>query len=463
MNRITPAVIIALCFVMITCSVEQDNIMVEDTDSKLLFTKALEAGREDDPFFVTLEDIDAYVNTLVMSGKRGKEDVLGILPYGQDEDICSYVVSYTDGWEMISSDKRGPIFLAKSDVGSFEQAISADNVRIWIECLMQDISVRRRLEEEYGRTITEETKLREEESIKFWQVINPNNPLNVFLVPTKVYDGPVITLPDGHWELFSTVYTPVYTDTIGHLCEKKWNQGDPYNLFCPPAVLVTGNCPAGCVAIAGAQMLKYLHNKLGTPVAAPTSLTFWGEGDDYSPNAWNLMETNDTIAAMLIRDVGHKVGMFYFFDGSSASTENLVDYVLQPYGIESTYSNYNSWTALMSLSNEMPVIVSAYRESDFIPNGRAFIIDKCVYDICTVTSTYYWVWDPHTIPLPEFDDSISVSQSIVYTNIGMNWGWATNEDDLLFSPSGTWEVLVTPPDPYHYDYDRKMIHNFRAL
>lgn len=463
MKTFTPTVILALCLTTASCSVEQNNPLVDGTESKIMLTKTFWIGHEEDPFFVTPEDVEAYINTLVMSGNRGKEEVLGILPYGQDEDICSYVISYTDGWEMISSDKRGPIFLAKSDVGSFEQAISADYVRIWIECLMQDITVRRRLKDQYGRIITEETKQREEESIRFWQVINPNNPLNEFLVPTKVWDGPEITFPDGRWELFSTVYTTVYTDSIGHLCEKKWHQDYPYNMFCPPAVLDTGKCPAGCVAVAGAQMLKYLHDNLGTPASAPTSLTIWGGGDGYSPNAWNLMETNDTIAAMPIRDVGHKVGMFYLFDGSSASTEDLVDNVLQPYGIESTYSNYVPGKVTMSLANEMPVIVSAYRESGFIPHGHSFVIDKCIYDICTVTSTYYWVWNPHNVPMPEHGDSISVSQAIVYTHIGMNWGWATDDDDLLFSPSGTWEVLVTPPDPYHYDYDRKMIHDFREL
>jgi len=463
MKNNTKIIIIALGVLVFSCSVEQRDCQVnKDSASAFLLTKGAEVGA-DSPYFVTPEDIEAYVNMLVMSGTRSKDEVVGVLPYSKDGEICSYVISYTDGWEMISSDKRGPIFLAKSDVDSFEEAISAEYIRIWIETLLQDISVRRGLEEQYGRTISEEAKIREEESIKFWQVINPNNPLNEFLVPTKVYDGPIITLPDGHWELFSTVYTPLHTESIGHLCERKWHQNDPYNMFCPPAVLDTGKCPAGCVAIAGAQMLKYLHDKIGTPVSAPTSLTFWGGGNNYSPNAWNLMATDSTIAAMLIRDVGHKVGTFYWYDGSGANTEDLVEEVFQPYGIESTYSSYNSWTALMSLSNEMPVIVGAYRESDPLPGGHAFIIDKCVYNISSVTSTYHWIWDPHTVPVPELDDSISVSQSIVYTHIGMNWGWDTDDDNLLFSPSGSWEVLVNPPDPYHYDYDREMIYNFRAL
>lgn len=465
----------ALCITTISCFRESDNSYLnEESVSSILFTKVsgVEYG-DNDPFFVTAEDMDAYVNMLIVSGNRKKEEVLAVTPYGENGDISFYVVSFTEGWEMISSDKRGPIFLAKSDEGSFEEAISADYIRVWIGSLMQDITVRRMLEKEYGRTLSEEAQSHEDECVGFWQVINPNNLSSPFGPPTKMDPGlPVITLPDGHWELFSTVYTPTHEETVGHLCQTSWGQTYPYNMFCPPDLLDTVNCRAGCVAVSGAQMLKYLHDYLGTPVSAPMSLTIWGGGSNYSPNAWTLMQTDSTYIAMLIRDVGHKVGMIYGHRGSSANTSALVDNVFEPYGIGSTYGDYNVAQLYNSIRNDMPVIARADGKVEEIlgvpiySKGHSFIIDKCVYNISSITSTYHWIWDPHTVPVPELDDSISVSHSIVYTHIGMNWGWKGTHDELLFSPSGSWEILdysEIPPDTLLFDYERKMIHGFNVL
>lgn len=122
--------------------------------------------------------------------------------------------------------------------------------------------------------------------------------------------------------------------------------------------------------------------------------------------------------------------------------------------------------------NRMPVIVGAYGEQNNVlgfninSRGHAFIVDKCIIADCTVTSTFHWVWNPHTMPLPEHEDSISVTGALVFEQIGMNWGWNSDEDDLLFSSMGSWEVDLGDasfPDVVHFDYEREMISGFNAL
>lgn len=462
-------VLFFVLFLALSCSKEPFLQVEHSDDSYQCFTKvSIADGGSSDPYFVTMDDINAYVTMLIKSGYKREEDVLDIMPMGNEGEVSFYVVSYSSGWEIISSDMRGPVFLAKSDSESFEESFNADYVKIWIGSLAQDIYVRRCLDKIPERAKSEEVKLLEKECIDFWKAINPNHIVDYTIEPTTKMDPglPIITLPTGHWELASTVYSAYQRDTIGHLCQKKWNQGDPYNYYCPPAVFQSGNCPAGCVAIAGSQMLKFLHDKTGVPISAPLNVDNWGCGYNYSPDAWGLMENNDTIAAALIRDVGHKVGMFYWYDGSGANTEDLVEDVFLPYGVYSTYGNYNHSILTSSLMNSMPVIVSAFGEQDSIfgininSKGHAFIVDKCITADCTVTSTFHWVWDPHITPLPELEDSISVSGALVFEHIGMNWGWNSDDDDLLFSSMGSWEIVLedaSSPDIVHFDYERKMI------
>ena len=53
--------------------------------------------------------------------------------------------------------------------------------------------------------------------------------------------------------------------TSDHLIKTNWGQKDPWNSSVPFVDGSTAKCVAGCVAISGAQMMYFLHNKLGVP------------------------------------------------------------------------------------------------------------------------------------------------------------------------------------------------------
>lgn len=60
---------------------------------------------------------------------------------------------------------------------------------------------------------------------------------------------------DGHWVANITTITEI-VDTVPHLTNTRWYQGDPYNKYCPLKSDGSGKrAPAGCVAIAAAQMI----------------------------------------------------------------------------------------------------------------------------------------------------------------------------------------------------------------
>lgn len=472
-----PFLIMLLPLIALSCS--NNELSVEDMDSvQVVPTKMLNSRTTElDPLFVTPEDINAYVEFLIVSGERKTEDIIGVTPYQAEDEVCFYVISFTDGWQMISSDKRGPVFLAESEHGSFEEVFAKDYLRLWMCTITQDIIIRRKLEDEYNKQISEEIARKELKCVDFWHSINPNSQSGEDFIMTKNNPGEIILLPDGHWELISATYDTIYGE-IGHLISTHWHQHFPYNIYCPPksAPGTLDKCPAGCVAVAGAQMLVFLHDTLGVPEVSPTIINYSGSQcviSGYSSSAWLYMDDPySDIPSILVRDVGARVGMSYSDNSSTASTADLVDEVFYPYGISSTYQDYSLAFLQSSVANrKMPIIVRANGtvEYDFwgfpsYSNGHSFIVDNYKYYVIETTGTYRWIWDPHMQPLPMVDDTVMVTYSSpVYAYIQMNWGWGDiDDDDIYFVPSGSWEI-INGDDVLHFDYNRALVYIYGAL
>lgn len=52
-----------------------------------------------------------------------KKEIVSINPVTFDRDTAYYVLQYSEGWEVVSADKRGPIILAFSDTGDYDSMI----------------------------------------------------------------------------------------------------------------------------------------------------------------------------------------------------------------------------------------------------------------------------------------------------------------------------------------------------
>ena len=394
-----------------------------------------------------------------------------------ENDTLLYVYSKPEGgWTIYSSDTRVPAIVAQSDEGTYEDIMKNENAKIWIESIAEDMRIIKSLDDDilnFSKEDIERNKL-------FWTSISsPDTFVKQLLKQnsTRIPDDPFI--PEGHWVLMcSTTYSQVY-DSISRQTTTDWHQNYPYNVYCPYLLDNVYHAPAGCVAIAGAQMLYFLHSQFGVPETAPSSATINSNINDY-PNydwlqynynatIWNTMNSNySTDAAPLIADVGRRVGMLYGTNNSSAYTSDLVDNVFAPYGISCTYSDYNVSNLKSSLLSGIPVLLSAqaYDPTNLYNTiGHCFITDRYKRTRTVTEIHYQWVWNAlpeESGPLPMIPDKVEYTYSSPEISmIGMNWGGGNNPPGEWFSLTGDWYKIIDNI-PYNFNISRHMIYDFHV-
>jgi len=89
----------------------------------------------DGSLFVTIDDINDYVYFVSLQDESAgtKKEIVSINPVTFDRDTAYYVLQYSEGWEVVSADKRGPIILAFSDTGDYDSIISHESVDLWMK------------------------------------------------------------------------------------------------------------------------------------------------------------------------------------------------------------------------------------------------------------------------------------------------------------------------------------------
>lgn len=438
-------------------------------DNSLKMTKDKETPTAQDNV-VSFEDIYSFIS------KEGSTKGVIIAdckiePYiGTSFDTLMYVINYgrKKGWVVLSSDKRTPAILAEGDKGSF--VLNGDNpgLRLWMQGVAEDMyTIRHSKDEELTFSAREI-----EENRSFWT----NEPI-------RIIDPPIIDDEGGHWEVTTTSSTQVY-DTLGHMVPQ-WDQWAPYNKYCPLSSDGSGNrAPAGCVAIAGAQVLYYLNKTISAPEYMYSSASCTGNTNNFYQNfsnatttVWsNMMENYDDTPyrsceeSILIAYVGSRVWMEYGDDGSSANDADLPSRVFYANGINCSRASYDESTVRSSLLSSMPVIVGAY--SAMIPlfgwgTGHTFVIDGYKRTRTQYHSEYVWVPDdPSTFydPTNQYASYyVNTYSAPAMTGIKINWGWwsqwVNHENDGWYTLTGGWHVNNNNGGS-NYNYYRTMIYGF---
>lgn len=204
---------------------------------------------------------------------------------------------------------------------------------------------------------------------------------------------------------------------VYHYCEipVKWGQAYPFNanvpILCPNASpQYHGKAPAGCVAIAVAQVMAY-H-------AQPSSFN------------WNLLLGSTYIgenapnnvcieAAKLAADIGVKVDMLYDCDGSGSYIANA-RVALGRYGYRSDpVYNYNTQWILSSIDNDWPVLLGG--DDGYV--GHLWVVDA---------------------------RRSSTINGVPQNWLQMNWGWYGSCDG--------WFYCYEPPvfDTGSYEFNRNL-------
>lgn len=503
MKKLRLLILLCVALFSVACSYNElpDNLQpaatLEDKITLNIETRAetYKGEQLDQKYFVTAADLENFVNFRRTESKRFGFSVKEVKSYGFDSSqTLFYILNYDKGWEVVAADKRVQPTLAHGDEGTFTMDTDNEPMKFWMNMLADGVLQTRR-DHEYGNSgggvstasttstnTTNSTLSAQNDNVDFWDSISSDEATRPGgLIPTP---GPMQPV-DGLYTYTIDTEIVTKTYTYGPYLVTKWGQSSPWNKFCPLKTDDSGErAPAGCVAVAGAQMMYYLkHHFEMDDIYAPATATCSGTINDYqrefanfSTSTWNSMATrqwelpitNRDITAAFIGYIGGLSEVTYGNDGSGASMNDLSEHVFNFYGIShSQNSDYDSDIIIENIKNELPVVISGY--TSLLPtSGHAWIVDGYEKQVRETTS-YIAVFDsPQTEPFLAMLDKedanlITTNTQILSETLSMNWGWSGFLDGSYSTIPEEWipESEEVDEDALLYNYWIELFYNFR--
>lgn len=345
----------------------------------------------------------------------------------EDRDTVMYIVNYTDGWEILSGDRRLPIVLISCDHGSISERALTDNP------LTKDFynSLKMMIASDSLDSVAE------------------NHPFS-HTWETLLRDP----IPD-QWILVQTDTVNVIDEIQEHLTETKWGQGPPWNERAPKVNYPSGSnerCVTGCGPVAIAQLLYYLHNSIGKPpkaygdsnvttvIPSPTL----GQGtvqiqDNeitlYSPTylsaVWDLMPLSATdtsnyfkSVSTLMVEIGYYAEAVYSKNSTSTNLFKLKTALSSHFHIECDSSSFSQGIAYNQvMQNQEPVVLSLSfytpdpsDSTNVIRHGHDVLIDACKYNVQLVNKKYAVIsWNGV--------EYVYRQENLENMKFGINWGY----------------------------------------
>ena len=362
-----------------------------------------------------------------------------------------YIVDYTNGWDLISTDHRVPMIIASSEIGYFDK--NDVNMPPAFKAYLNGVA-----EELYQ---VKHTDNKEGATYGLWQTVSIQND-EVDLKKIEIAPHAINLKPgSGHWELIETSEPELTVSIVNKLTVTKWNQVNPWNTCIPYSIEnPTIKGPAGCVAIAIGQYLYFLHYKYNKPSSTVTAATYNASTNQYtysgnSTTVWDEMALNSSGSnaakektAIFIGYVGQCVNMEYHEAYGETNYTKSLSFINSQTGDNYYVTSIDYNYVENELNAGHPVLASAYGDDN---NGHAFIIDAKEKRTITVTSRYGWVGtDNLGNDSNERDPEGNITgYSFFYENesqtasmsFKMNWGGGSY-DEVLFgaSDSNDWNV-----------------------
>lgn len=209
--------------------------------------------------------------------------------------------------------------------------------------------------------------------------------------------------------------------------------------------------PAGCVAVAMGQIMKYYNH--------PNIYNINSMPNVVNNLNWNTNEAKNI--ARLMKDIGEKVNMNYSCNSSGASSQTARNAFVNNYSYNaSNLSPINKSVLIQNLKTLKPVYLRGCREKKIVCTPKKVIgkwtIGKTKY---AYTQCHAWVADGcEEINITrEFEDG-STYTSTMTNYISMNWGWGGSDNGFyhyLTIDDSVWGNIA------HIDfiYEQKMIAN----
>lgn len=476
-NRFHYSLFAFVILFFLSCSQEYGSFHEEIGNNIIKHTSTTKVLGETINYSVSIKDAYKYASSYRLY--TGFE----IEPIVYKEDTLMYVCNHSDGWMIISGDKRLQPVIATGNAKRFDVDNLPDGIRVWLDSYAEDI---------YNCKNNKEPI--ENENTLFWEMFLSSKDLLYYQTKSG---------PEMKW--YAIDYGPYVsststTDIVPHLVSVKWGQESPWNSKCPIDASNGNRCVLGCAAVAVSQLLHYTNTYLGRPTRlyhtincsidtiynATTNIGFSRSNLHSISSRWDDMALNKygsssgiEYAEDLMLDVGNRFAMKYSSSGSSTSIPAHLSDLRDYYDLNCSSGNYSSSTVMTSLNNSMPVLITAFSERGGFLNlgyrrGHGWLIDG----IRRVTKNCYFIrqfeyselWPHYTEVYDSFDEITSVygitdpNQSVIvreYTSSNdyllMNWGYNGEWDDDLFSP---YENANWPANNGNHQYQRKIFYGF---
>jgi hypothetical protein len=362
-----------------------------------------------------------------------------------------YIFNFTpSGFVLTSADIRNEPIIGYSNEGGFY--LEEEEMPEALVCNLAETMI-------FNRWLRDTISI-DEDSDSERQKIGSNNATNWLteLQRIQVYwqikisdDRPIFIDPcaTAHRTLISTEIV----DELNYYCKTKWGQYEPYNYFAP------NHYPAGCVAVAVAQIMKF-HRY-------PTSTFNWSIMPDVCYSSYTNTSAGDWEVARLIKDVGDKVDMNYAANGSSSNIYKARKALVREYDYSSS-ADVDNWD-YSKIVNEIkkdkhPLYVRGDGTKEVIidwgwlhyskySNGHAYIIDG----ITNFVKTYTYICSGE-------EKTCSNTYELLHYNFGWggfyNWWYSNAIRDLNDGSYEDWDYIREQVFP-NFRYNKKCIYNIK--
>lgn len=238
--------------------------------------------------------------------------------------------------------------------------------------------------------------------------------------------------PTGsHWVVDSIVPALIVT---------KWHQRNPFNLYC--FTESDEEAPAGCVALAGAQIAAY-HQY-------PDSL--FGHTYDWNEIVpWPSSANAEMSVANLVHDIGIMTSTHYGANGSSSHISRLKDCFSNMGYTYSYYGTYDYSRSMSDFQQGMPIVLGGYDSSNNFA-GHCWVADG------GLTRSYHEI----RYTLYGKEEIVTDTQQLIHCN----WGWGGDGNGYYLSDAFQLSNTILPDSTdtsvnhniYYFDYDLKAIY-----
>lgn len=327
-------------------------ILFQTCSLSLLFSASLDANKAKDiarQFFsskhgLTTSQLPIIKRVQIASPDTDHEHTVQNAPY------YIYNFGYNNGFVLVAGDDLIQPILGYSDSGSFPETDIPTHVQALLDSYQETI--------EYITTQADFTPLTEQD-------VNPTRSIS--------------TLAGG---------IPIKTPLLGDL---RWGQGAPFNLLTPYDDTQQAQTPAGCVAVAMSQIMKY-HTWPNVGIGQKTYTSKYGDLSVNFSNTtyrWDEMipdydmssaSNQDTAVAILIYHTGVAVEMDYGPSGSGAynleacyALKNHFNYDPDLQLLNRKLYTHTEWQNL--LENELNANRPVYYAASSGESGHAFVCD----------------------------------------------------------------------------------------